>query len=214
MDQARKHPMHDKNNTNNSKNNSSDNIDSNIKRGQDVVLLKGYTGTGKSTTIHFLGDSKMQRDPNTCHIELIDILNPCLREIRIGREFKVAQCVTTYIGVPMKLSHAGVRLMGNNKLDLVFLCDSLGYDDSVGPPIDVANGLGVVKGVCEAKSVKIILVFVIGDFASLTTTPNNNNNIIIIQRKKICFVHNLINKHKSENDTYNEDLLGDNNEDA
>ena len=67
-------------------------------------------------------------------------------------EFKITQSTRYISAVPMKLSQAGAPLMGNNKHHLILLHDSPAFDDSAGHEVDVVNGLGIVKGVCEAKS--------------------------------------------------------------
>ena len=49
-------------------------------------------------------------------------------------------------------------MYGSNIEDRTILCDTPGIDDSSGAEVDVANGLGIIRAVTEAKSVKIVLV--------------------------------------------------------
>ena len=119
--------------------------------GKDIVLLLGNSGAGKSTTMHFLGGSTIKQNPNTSNIEPVYFRN---------------ESATRYnSAVPMKLSQSGVPSMGNNnKRDLVLLCDTPSFDDSAGAEVEVANGLGIINGVRQAKNVKVILVISVDDF--------------------------------------------------
>ena len=129
-------------------------------KGKDICLLLGKTGAGKSTTIHFLAGSEMVCDANTGHIEPRKggIKNHHLKNVKT--EWTVTESVTRYIaGVPIKLSDFGVQVgYRSSSKKLVTLCDAPGFDDSGGPEIDVANGLGIVYGVSQARSAKILLV--------------------------------------------------------
>ena len=99
----------------------------------------------------------MYKDNSTQHIYPIKISNPALRNVKT--EYKLTESVTRYIaGVPISLSKAGVKLFGRNSKDRIILCDTPGFDDSSGAEVDVANGLGIIRAVEKAKSVKIVLV--------------------------------------------------------
>ena len=126
---------------------------------EDIVLLLGHTGAGKSTTIHFLAGAQMDYDKKTGHIYPKTTPISQLRNIRI--EFKMAESVTRFISaVPMNLAESNIFIKRKNK---IILCDSPGFDDSAGAEVDVANGLGIVKAVENAKSVKILLAIGYGD---------------------------------------------------
>ena len=129
-------------------------------KGKDICLLLGKTGAGKSTTIHFLAGSEMVKDARTGHVEPRkgSVKNHHLKNVKT--EWTVTESVTRYIaGVPIKLSDFGVKVgFGSLSKNLITLCDAPGFDDSGGPEIDVANGLGIVYGVSQARSAKILLV--------------------------------------------------------
>ena len=40
---------------------------------------------------------------------------------------------------------------------------SPGFDDTSGPEVDIANGLGIVRGVSQINSAKILVVLSFGD---------------------------------------------------
>ena len=131
--------------------------------GKDICLVLGRTGAGKSTTIHFLAGSTMRQDKSTNHISPVNVTNEYLKKIET--EYRVAGSVTSHIsGVPINLRDAGVKV-GRSKLSKnnVTLCDSPGFDDTSGPEVDTANGLGIVRGVSKVNSAKMLVVLSFGD---------------------------------------------------
>ena len=125
---------------------------------EDVIIVLGHTGAGKSTTIHFLAGSTMVRDKKTGHIYPDKINNAALSNVKT--EFRMAESVTRYIvGVPISLEDAGIRVsIKDNAKNRMVLCDTPGFDDTSGPEVDVANGLGIVRAVNLAKEAKILLL--------------------------------------------------------
>ena len=133
---------------------------------KDVVLFLGHTGAGKSTTIHFLAGSQMVRDKSTDHIEPVNVTNKWLKDIIT--EFRPGQSVTRFVSaVPINLRQAGLEFAISDRKAKpnIVLCDTPGFGETRGVEVDVANGLGVVRAIAEAKSVKILLIVGIGDDA-------------------------------------------------
>ncbi|CAF3762063.1 unnamed protein product, partial [Rotaria sp. Silwood1] len=109
---------------------------------KDIILLIGGTGTGKSTTIHFLGGSKMieTRVNGMNHIAPTEIKNTDLKKIATAPS---ATSITRYINpVTVNLKDIGER--GDTS---IILCDSPGFEDTSGPEVDIANGVGIVKAI-------------------------------------------------------------------
>lgn len=121
--------------------------------GQDILLLLGRTGAGKSTTIHFLSGSKMEKQyiEGLTHIGPVEIKNEILREVTTSPH---AKSETRYIrAIPINFKEAGLDRDGG-----IVICDTPGFEDTNGPEVDVANGLGVVEAVHGAKSVRPVIL--------------------------------------------------------
>ncbi|CAF5032768.1 unnamed protein product, partial [Rotaria sp. Silwood1] len=120
---------------------------------KDIILLIGGTGTGKSTTIHFLGGSKMieTRVNGMNHIAPTEIKNTDLKKIATAPS---ATSITRYINpVTVNLKDIGER--GDTS---IILCDSPGFEDTSGPEVDIANGVGIVKAIKGCVSVKPVVL--------------------------------------------------------
>lgn len=125
--------------------------------GQEIILLVGETGVGKSTTIQFLAGAKMQEKQVEIapgkfleHIEPIEYNNPYLREV-ISSPFGKSE--TRYIK-PIVISLKDIY--GGTKSGSINLCDSPGFEDTSGPEVDIANSIGVIAALQNCKSVKIL----------------------------------------------------------
>ena len=126
-------------------------------KGKDICLLLGHTGAGKSTTIHFLAGSKMVQDPKSLHIFPTDVKTEELKKIATMQ--KVTESVTRFVSsAPLNLHDVGIYKYNEDARHKIELCDTPGFNDSEGPEMDVSNGLGIVKAVSLAKSVKVLMV--------------------------------------------------------
>ncbi|CAF4768825.1 unnamed protein product, partial [Rotaria sp. Silwood2] len=100
---------------------------------KEIILLLGGTGAGKSTTIHFLGGSKMAetklKDMN--HIAPIEIKNPDLKKVTTT---PFAKSETRYI-FPVTVNFRDIGVSGDGS---IILCDSPGFEDTSGPEVDIA----------------------------------------------------------------------------
>ncbi|ETO01683.1 hypothetical protein RFI_35757, partial [Reticulomyxa filosa] len=122
---------------------------------KNVILFIGGTGTGKSTLIHFLAGSKMEKQmvDGKPHIAPVNIINKALVNVTCSPS---AESETKYItAVPISLKELGVR---STKLDNAVLCDTPGFEDTSGPEVDVANGIGIIKALQTCKSVKPVVL--------------------------------------------------------
>ncbi|CAF4023766.1 unnamed protein product [Rotaria sp. Silwood1] len=121
--------------------------------GEDIILLLGGTGTGKSTTIHFLGGSRLKEITvaGLNHIHPVEIRNPDLKKI-ITTPF--ARSETRCI-IPVRLCFKDIGGCSNAS---VLLCDSPGFEDTSGPEVDVANGFGTVNAIRGCKSVRPVVL--------------------------------------------------------
>ncbi|ETN98121.1 hypothetical protein RFI_39396, partial [Reticulomyxa filosa] len=120
-------------------------------KNKNVILFLGGTGTGKSTLIHYLAGSTMEKQmvDGKPHIAPTKIINKALHNV-ICSANEISE--TKYItAVPVNLKELGVL---SKKLDNIVLCDTPGFEDTNGPEVDVANCIGVIKALQTCKSVK------------------------------------------------------------
>lgn len=120
---------------------------------QDIILLLGGTGAGKSTTIHWLGGSTMKKTfvGGLKHIAPVEVLGSELESVTTS---PFTRSETRSINaVKVDLDKMGLASSGE-----VVLCDTPGFGDTNGPEVDIANGSGVVDAVCLCHSVKILIL--------------------------------------------------------
>ncbi|CAF3259094.1 unnamed protein product, partial [Rotaria sp. Silwood2] len=98
-------------------------------KNKDIIFFLGLTGSGKSTTIHFLAGSKMIETK----VKGLNHIAPLIKIINLE------------------------DINGSSK-ESVILCDSPGFEDTSGPEIDIANGLGIINVIKECASVKPVVV--------------------------------------------------------
>ncbi|EAR88873.1 helicase carboxy-terminal domain protein, putative (macronuclear) [Tetrahymena thermophila SB210] len=129
-----------------------------VIEGQDIIILLGGTGAGKSTTIHFLAGSEMaqkriqiQEGTFYDYIGPVKIKNKTLQKIKVGFS---ATSETRFI-TPVNINFKDLNIPSN---DSIILCDSPGFDDTAGPEVDIANGLGIVKAIKKCKSVRPVIL--------------------------------------------------------
>jgi hypothetical protein len=125
-----------------------------IIEGKNVVLLIGVTGSGKTTTLHYLAGSKFQED----EVDGFEHWSPLEVPFDMNNSFgtkpgskSVTKCVQC---VEVRLPRTGFK----EAEECLIICDSPGFDDSDGVEADIANGLGIVQAIRRAKSVKPVLV--------------------------------------------------------
>ena len=125
---------------------------------QDIVLLVGVTGSGKSTTIQFLTGTKMKNTlieiAPTKFLEHISIegpiTNPTLANVLTS---PLSNSTTQFLSpVTVQLKD----LFGRYETGEIILCDAPAFDDTSGAEVDIANTFRVIQALKSCKSVKIL----------------------------------------------------------
>ncbi|CAF4248425.1 unnamed protein product [Rotaria sp. Silwood2] len=122
-------------------------------KNKDIIFLLGGTGSGKSTTIHFLAGSKMIATTigGLNHIAATDIKNPDLRNVTTSPFAKSeTRCIR-----PVTINFDDVGAYHNGS---IILCDTPGFEDTNGPEVDIANGISIVKAIRRCRSVKPVVL--------------------------------------------------------
>ncbi|EAR88872.3 hypothetical protein TTHERM_00263680 (macronuclear) [Tetrahymena thermophila SB210] len=126
--------------------------------GQDIIILLGGTGVGKSTTIHFLAGSEMaerkieiEKGVFKNYIGPVEIKNKTLQKVKVGYS---ATSETRFI-TPVNINFKDLNMVSS---DSIILCDSPGFDVISGPEVDIANGLGIVKVIKKCRSVRPVIL--------------------------------------------------------
>ena len=135
---------------------------SNKLRDENLVLFIGRTGSGKSTTIHFLKGTQFIRDPkHSTHFipaDSNDNSGDDLKHIKLA--YQVSESVTKYI-TPVTMSLNDIIIDDNSvkfNKNRIILCDTPGIGDSHGIEVEVANSLSLIHAIRNANSVCIVLV--------------------------------------------------------
>ncbi|CAF2103331.1 unnamed protein product [Rotaria magnacalcarata] len=125
----------------------------NLIKDKKIIFSLGNTGSGKSTTIHFLLGSKMIKTEinGLNHIEPTEIKNVDLKRIVTAPFAKsITRCIT-----PVTVYFKDIGAYGQ---DSIILCDSPGFGDTNGPEVDIANGIAIVRAIRVCESVKPVLL--------------------------------------------------------
>ncbi len=120
---------------------------------KNVILLLGVTGSGKSTTIHFLAGSEMERVrvDGLKHIRPKSILNPKLQSF-VTSPFPRSE--TKSINA-IEIEYLGTE---SSPVESLILCDTPGFGDTDGVETDIANGIGVVRAVRLSHKLKPVIL--------------------------------------------------------
>lgn len=124
----------------------------NLVAGKDIVLILGETGAGKSTTIHFLAGSEMEEIDfdGFDHIHPIRA-SPFVSGLKVGASTQSVTKSLTAVALPND----------------VIICDTPGFGDTSGPETDIANGIGMIQCLCQANSVKPVMILSEGNMDRL-----------------------------------------------
>ena len=170
-------------------------------KGKNIVLFLGSTGVGKSTTIHYLCGSQMQKNKNG-HISAVAGKNKNSDYLkRIELLDTVGESVTKYITpVPVNLFDIVPDLEKKNKNEnkgnepelnnvdpnpnLVVLCDTPGFEDSGGVEIKLANTLSLLDCMYAANQITIVflinrdLISSVGRSVAFKQSAENLKNLL------------------------------------
>lgn len=124
-------------------------------KNQDIVLLLGPTGVGKSTTLHYLAGSKMEK------VKLKGLTHIKPKSGTVGHA--VLRAVTTSPEArseTQRLTAVPVSYVDpiEEKLQTLIVCDTPGFEDTAGPEVDIANSVGVVQTIRQCHSVKLVVL--------------------------------------------------------
>jgi len=124
--------------------------------GEEIVMLIGFTGCGKSTTIHWLAGSKMERwieSNGKPHIGPTHVINPAAEQVFSS---SASESVTRYLhAVPVSQ-----KALGGVSPKTLVLVDAPGLMDSRNannPEVDCANSIGIVEAMQHCKSVRPLI---------------------------------------------------------
>lgn len=122
-------------------------------KGQEIVLLLGPTGVGKSTLLLKLGGCALKKikQKGLTHFVPMSVPNKALAAITTSPE---ARSETRYISA-VSVDYTDEF---DSKQRSIMVCDTPGFDDTNGPEVDVANGVGVVAAVQQCKSVRPVVL--------------------------------------------------------
>ncbi|KAL4505987.1 hypothetical protein ABPG72_013748 [Tetrahymena utriculariae] len=124
---------------------------------QDVVMIFGFTGAGKSTFIHYLAGSKIQQIINKdglSHWEPTDPLYKVLDRVVSKPDAKSETKFVTLVKI--KASDQEGNEYGEE--DEYNLADTPGFLDSQGQESEIANLTGITKCISVCQSIKPIVV--------------------------------------------------------
>ena len=114
---------------------------------QDVVVFLGAAGSGKTTCLHYLAGTMFEETEvdGFCHMQPKCVADPILAtyETSSGRDT-----------VTRTLQTAQIEYHGHT----LVLCDTPSITDAEGSEEDIAHGLGLVRAIQRAKTVRPVLV--------------------------------------------------------
>jgi len=115
--------------------------------GQDVILFCGAAGSGKTTTLHFLAGTLFEETEvdGFVHIQPKCVADPILAT------YETSSGLDT---VTRTLQTAQIEYLGQT----IVLCDTPSVVDAEGFEEDIAHGVGMVRAIQKARTVRPVLV--------------------------------------------------------
>ena len=119
------------------------------------MTIKVNNFKGKSTTLHFLGGSKLDYElinNKKVMVSKNKISNHDLEKIKIGSSLLDSETQTI---IPIRISTDSIR--GSNESQVI-MCDTPGFNDTRGIEIDIANGIAIRKCVHSCAGIKPVVL--------------------------------------------------------
>ena len=153
----------------------------------DIILLLGSTGAGKSTLMHFLAGSKMRMiEVRGTQCLEPEVVMEGLEDIAFSRS--------------SRSETSGIRAVTIHSDDKEFVvCDTAGLGDTRGPEQDITNGIVMTKAIRSAKSVKLVIFITEGAISDRysnlrRTLVPSITRLIPALSDHVCSVFYLFNK--------------------
>ncbi|EWS74476.1 helicase carboxy-terminal domain protein (macronuclear) [Tetrahymena thermophila SB210] len=132
-------------------------ISSKEMNNQDVVMVLGFTGTGKSTFIHYLAGSKIQQVISQNGLYHWEPANPLYKALDRVISKPDAKSETKFVTlVKIKPSDQEGNEYGDD--DEINICDTPGFFDSEGLEAEISNLTGIYKCISVCKSIKPVVI--------------------------------------------------------
>ena len=119
---------------------------------QDVILLTGAVGSGKTTTLHFMAGTEFEETEvdGFMHLDPVSIRDPRIEGYKTScGQYAVTKCLQT---VPVSV-HNG------NREDLLVICDVPGVGSASTAEEELAFHYGMGNAIERARRVKPVVVF-------------------------------------------------------
>ncbi|KAL4505988.1 hypothetical protein ABPG72_013749 [Tetrahymena utriculariae] len=126
-------------------------------RGKDIVMILGFTGVGKSTFIHYLAGSKIQKVENKDGLSHWEPSDPLYQSLQRVISKADAKSETKFV-IPIKIKASDQEGNEFGNEDEVIICDTPGFNDSEGKESDIANLTGITKCISVCNSIKPIVL--------------------------------------------------------
>ncbi|KAL4496499.1 hypothetical protein ABPG72_014729 [Tetrahymena utriculariae] len=126
---------------------------------QEIVIFLGFTSAGKSTIIHYLAGSKIQKIETNDQRKYWEPSNqnPNYKNLNYVVSKSDAKSETKFV-IPVKIKTTDQEGNENGEDDEYILCDTPGFHDTDGKESEIANLTAITKYISVCQSVKPVVV--------------------------------------------------------